>query len=119
MAGISSKQAEFIADLWEQTGNPFRRKDARGMTVVTHRDGFVQWIMQNKDQVWAQGVVPKLREELSQTGNKSDHSVSATPKQMAYGRNLDVQRNGKAVHDWEHATKGQAWQWIADLKAGH
>lgn len=119
MAGISSTQAEFIADLWEQTGDPFVILDARNNKKVTFRDSFVQWIMQNKDQVWAQGAVAKLKEQLSKNGNKSDRGVSATPKQVAYGRNLDVQKNGHQTHDWDSATKGQAWQWIADMKAGH
>jgi hypothetical protein len=119
MAGISSRQAEFIADLWEQTGEPFLRKDARGVPVVTHRDGFVQYVMREKDQTWAQGAVAQLKGKLAELGNKSHPTEMASAKQVAYGRNLDVQKNGKAVHDWEHATKGQAWQWIADLKAGH
>ena len=119
MARISSKQADFIADLVEQAGLRFQRRDARGLPVDTHRDGFVQYIQREKDQAWAQNTVASLKEKISESGNKSDRTVKASTKQVAYGRNLDVQKNGKAVHDWEHATKGQAWQWIADLKAGH
>lgn len=119
MAGISSRQAEFIADLVEQAGRRFQRRDARGVLVDTHRDGFVQFIMREKDQTWAQNVVADLKQKISESGNKSDRSEMASAKQVAYGRNLDVQKHGKPTHDWEHATKGQAWQWIADLKAGH
>ncbi|MDN3443400.1 hypothetical protein [Microbacterium sp. APC 3901] len=116
MSGISKKQADFIADLWDQAGEPFRKQDARGVPVPTHRDGFVQWIMQNRDQVWAQGIVPKLKELVAKNGNKSQPGEMATPKQVAYGRNLDVEKNGRQTFDWDSATKKQAWQWIADLK---
>lgn len=119
MAGISSRQAEYIADLWEQTGEPFKIRDAMDNLKVTHRDGFVQFIQRERNQVWAQNTVATLRQKLSESGNKSDPSEMATQKQVAYGRNLDVQKNGKAVHDWDRATKAEAWQWIADLKTSH